>query len=133
MKLKKILTPSGFAAVFYSSGKKTGAFIADLFLQRYKLKGEKSILALAQAVKAIGWGQIEDFKVDPKRPYATVKIRRCFEAVLRGNRREKVCHWTRGFVAGFLGKVLGMNLEGVEVKCAAAGDELCEFEVRTRI
>jgi len=131
--IEKILTPSGFAAVFYSAGKKSGAFIAELLAKKYGLKGETLIMALIQATKAIGWGQIEDFKLDVNRPFCKVKVRRCFEAVLKGYRKEKVCHWTRGFIAGFLSKTISKSVEAVETKCAATGDEVCEFEVRPRI
>ncbi len=128
--IEKILTPSGFEAVFYNAGKKSGAFITRLFKQRYDLEGESLILALSQATKAIGWGQIEDFNVDEKGK-GNVKVRMCFEALLRGFRKEKVCHWTRGFLAGFLGAVKGKSLEAVELKCMANGDEACEFEIKS--
>jgi len=130
---EKILTPSGFAAVFYNAGKKSGAFIAELLAKRYELKGESLISALVQATRAIGWGQVENINVDREGLFGGVKVRRCFEALLRGTRKEKVCHWTRGFIAGFLSEVLGKPVEAVELKCAAAGDEMCEFEVRSKI
>jgi predicted hydrocarbon binding protein len=131
--VEKILTPSGFAAVFYNSGKKSGAFIAELLAKRNRLKGEPLIMALIQATKAIGWGCVEEFKLDIGRPFCKVKIRRCFEAILKSSKRGKVCHWTRGFIAGFLSKVVDKPLEAVELKCAANGDELCEFEVMPKI
>ena len=56
-----------------------------------------------------------------------------FEAILRGHRKEEICHWTRGFIAGFLGEVVGKSLEAVELKCQAAGDDICEFEIKPRI
>lgn len=131
--IEKILTPSGFAAVFYSAGKKSGAFIAELLAKRYGLKGKPLMLALFQATKAIGWGQIKEFDKDEKELFGKVKVQKCFEALLRGSRNEKVCHWTRGFLAGFLGKVFGKSVDAVESKCLAAGDEVCEFEVKPQI
>jgi predicted hydrocarbon binding protein len=126
--IEKILTSSGFAAVFYNAGKKTGAFITRLIAQRYGLKDELLVPAIFQATKAIGWGQIEDLNIDEK-GIGKIKVRMCFEALLRGFRKEKVCHWTRGFLAGFLGAVKGKSLEAVELKCIANGDKICEFEV----
>jgi len=131
--IEKILTPSGFAAVFYIAGKRTGAFIAGLLAKRYGLEGKSLILALFQATQAIGWGQIEDFNIDRKELVGKLKVRMGFEALLRGHRKERGCHWTRGFIAGFLGEVIGKSLEAVELKCVAAGDEICEFEVKPRI
>jgi len=130
---EKILTPSGFAAVFYNAGKKSGAFIAELLAKRYGLKDESLISALVQATKAIGWGQVENINIDRERLLGEVKVRRCFEALLRGTRKDKSCHWTRGFIAGFLGEVLSRPVEAVESKCLSAGDEECEFEVKSRI
>jgi predicted hydrocarbon binding protein len=127
--IEKILTSSGFTAVFYNAGKKTGAFITRLTAQRYELKDESLIPAISQATKAIGWGQIEDLNINEK-GIGKVKVRMCFEAVIRGFRKEKVCHWTRGFLAGFLGAVKGKSLEAVELKCIANGDDICEFEVK---
>ncbi len=131
--IEKILTPSGFAAVFYNAGKKSGAFIAALLSKRYGLKGDTLTLALIQAAKALGWGQVEVFTVNKKRLVGKVKMRSCFEALLKSGRNEKVCHWTRGIVAGFLSEVIGKPVEAVELKCAAAGDEMCEFEIKPKI
>jgi predicted hydrocarbon binding protein len=130
--IEKILTPSGFAAVFYNAGKKSGAFITGLLTKRYKLKEKSLILAVTQATRAIGWGQIEEFNINKKELFAKVKVRMCFEALLRGRNQEKTCHWTRGFVAGLLGEVFGKPVEAVELKCAATGDGICEFEVKPR-
>jgi predicted hydrocarbon binding protein len=131
--IEKILSPSGFEAVFYNAGKKSGSFMAELLAERHGLRGKSLASALAQATQAIGWGKIEDVQLDMQRPFCRVKVRRCFEALLRGHRTEKMCHWTRGFIAGFLGEIIDEPLEAVEVKCAAAGHELCEFEATPRI
>jgi hypothetical protein len=131
--IERILTPSGFAAVFYNAGKKSGAFITGLLAKRYSLKEKSLVLALTQAAKAIGWGQIEDFDMNKKELIAKIKVRMCFEALLRGPKHERVCHWTRGFIAGFLSEVFGKSVDAVELKCAAVGDEICEFEVKPRI
>lgn len=131
--IEKILTSSGFAAVFYGAGKKSGAHITELLGKKYGLSSEFFVSALIQSTRALGWGQLEDVKLDLHRPFCSVKIRKCFEAVLKGSRREAACHWTRGFIAGFLSEVVGKPLEAIEVKCAASGDELCEFEVCSRI
>jgi predicted hydrocarbon binding protein len=131
--IEKILTPSGFAAVFYNAGKKTGASITGLLTKRYGLKGKSLILAVTQATKAIGWGQIEEFNINRKELVADIKVRMCFEALLRGQKQERVCHWTRGFAAGLVGEVFGKPMDAVELKCLAAGDDICEFEVKPRI
>jgi predicted hydrocarbon binding protein len=131
--IERILTPSGFAAVFYNGGKKSGTFITRLLSKRYELKGESLTSAIIQATQAIGWGHIEQISIDEKRLVGKIRVQRCFEALLRGHREEKSCHWTRGFVAGFLSEVFGKSVEAIELKCLATGDEMCEFEVNPRI
>jgi predicted hydrocarbon binding protein len=131
--IERILSPSGFVAVFYNAGKQSGASITRLVAKRYELKGEPLRLALMQATQAIGWGKIESFTIDRKELSARVRMRMCFEALLRGRKRENVCHWTRGFIAGFLSEVFEKPVDAFELKCAAAGDEICEFEVKPRI
>lgn len=131
--IEKILTSSGFAAVFYNAGKKSGAHISKLLSQRYRLKGKSLTLALMQATKAIGWGRIEYYDMDENGFFSRIKVQKCFEALLRPRRKENNCHWTRGFIAGFLSEVSGKSVEAVELKCVAAGDEICEFEIRSHI
>jgi predicted hydrocarbon binding protein len=131
--IEKILTPSGFAAVFYDGGKKSGVFISQLIGKRYGLKGEDFIKALVQSTQALGWGLVVDLKLDLHRPFCRVRVKGCFEAILRGPRKEAACHWTRGFAAGFLSTIVGETLEAIEVNCAAKGDEFCEFEVCSKI
>jgi predicted hydrocarbon binding protein len=131
--IEGILTPSGFAAVFYEAGKKSGAFITSLLAKRYGLKQKSIAPAIIQATKALGWGQIEDLKINEKELVANIKIRMCFEALVRGRRCDKVCHWTRGFAAGFISEIFRKPADAVELKCSAAGDEVCEFEVKPKI
>jgi len=131
--IENILTPSGFAAVFYGAGKRSGAHITELIEKKCDLAGELVVSALIQSTQALGLGQLEDVKLDLNRPFCKVRIRKCFEAVLKGSRREAACHWTRGFIAGFMSRVVGKPLEAVEVKCATGGGDVCEFEVCPKI
>jgi len=127
--IEKILTPSGFAAVFYNAGKKSGAFIADFIAKKYGLKDKQLLSALVQSTKAIGWGQIENLKIDLDRPLCKVRIRRCFEAMVK-SAEERGCHWTRGFIAGFLSRVTSKPMEAVELKNSDNNDGTREFEVK---
>lgn len=126
----KILQPSGFAAVFYNAGKKSGTFIANLLTEKYALKNRQLILALVQSTRAIGWGQMDEVKVDLNRLYCKIRVRRCFEAVLKRNGKERGCYWTRGFLAGFLSQAIGKPMEAIELKCATGEDEFCDFEIK---
>ncbi len=128
--MERILMPSGFAAVIYNAGKRSGASMANRYNEKYNLKDEKLARAFVQATKAIGWGQVENFAFEKGMSPVRVQIADCFEAHLRGQpTSDGVCHWTRGFIAGFLGIVAGERMEAAEVKCAARGDRRCEFEI----
>lgn len=69
-------------------------------------------------------------KIDVERPSATIVIKENFEAIAQDKKPYKACHWSRGFITGYFGAVFGKPVEVTEVKCLAAGDEHCEFEVK---
>jgi predicted hydrocarbon binding protein len=128
-----ILTPSGLEAVLYDVGKKNGTYYAKYLSEKYGVKGNELISAIIQASKATGWGIVELKNIHSKRPSGTIIVKECFEALARGKKPYKVCHWIRGFVAGFLSLVSGQPVEAVETKCLAVGDDHCEFEIHKKM
>jgi predicted hydrocarbon binding protein len=129
--VERILTPSGFSAVFYDSGKKAGKYNAEYLQKKFGLeKNEDLIQVLIQKVKAIGWGLITVDKIAIKRSSATLIIKENFEALVQKKKPYRVCHWSRGFIAGYFSVVFSKPVESVEVKCLATGDEHCEFDIR---
>jgi predicted hydrocarbon binding protein len=129
--IERILTPSGFSAVFYDSGKKAGKYYAEYLKNKFGLeKKEDLIQVLIQGVKAIGWGLITVDKIDIKRFSATISIKENFEAVAQEEKPYTTCHWSRGFITGYFSVVFSKPVESVEVKCLATGDKHCEFEIR---
>lgn len=128
--VEKILSPSGFAAVFYDVGKKTGNFIIKKLEDRYKLQGSELVEALGQAVKALGFGLPEVKVIDFQKSSGIIIIRDCMEALARKKKHYKVCHWSRGFIAGAFSHVFGEPVDVVENKCLAFGDEYCEFQIK---
>jgi hypothetical protein len=63
----------------------------------------------------------------------SVKIMKNIEAVMRNKKTDDpVCHWTRGFLAGYLSEIIGVNIEVSEIKCLGRGDEYCEFEIKVK-
>jgi len=130
--LEKILQPSGLAAVHYDAGKNTGVHTAKRLKQKYDLGKTDLISSFAQAMKATGWGIIEFHEVDFRRLSGTIIIKECFEAVAWRKKPYKVCHWTRGVLAGFMSTVFEKTVEAVEVKCLATGDKHCEFKIQSQ-
>jgi len=130
---EKILAPSGLAAVLYNAGKRVGEYVATRLSELYNVKGADIALVANQAGKATGWGIIEVSSLNSQNLTGTVVVRDCFEAAAWRKKHEKACNWTRGYIAGVMTKVFGKPVEAVEVECAAAGDEHCQFEIRTKI
>lgn len=133
--IEKILTPSGFEAVLYNAGKKSGQHMIHIFSQVIPFEPETESLAevLKQATQAIGWGIVVSWKMNPKRLSASIEVKDCFEAVLRKNANRKVCHWTRGFLAGYLSYIFGKPVEAIETRCFAEGSKTCRFQIKRKI
>lgn len=132
-RLERILTPSGLAAVHYDAGKNIGKHTATHLRETYGVEGTKLILAGVQVLKATGWGIVKVQEINFKQLSGTVTIKECFEAAAWRKKPYKACHWTRGYIAGFISEVFGKPVETVEVKCQTTGDEYCEFKIQTKI
>ncbi|MDI6691620.1 MAG: hypothetical protein QME50_07160 [Candidatus Bathyarchaeota archaeon] len=130
---ERILQHSGLAAVLYSASKEVGEHVATRLKEMFGIEGKDMVQALAQVVQAFGWGATEVRRIDFKRLSATMMVMDCFEAAAWRKKPYAVCHWTRGYLAGYMSTVFGKPVEAVEVKCMAKGDEHCEFRVKERI
>ena len=133
--IEKILTPSGFAAVFYNAGRKSGENYAQYFREKFGLKSKEELIeTVTICTSAIGWGIVETYTLDLSIPAGSVRVKENIEAVMRGKgATQPVCHWTRGFLAGYLTAVTGVDVEVVETKCLGKGDEYCEFEIKAKL
>jgi len=126
---EKIFAHSGLIVVLYEAGKRVGEHVARRLSEMFGLKGKELLEALAQAGQATGWGITEIKEINFKRSTATIIVKDCFEAVAWGKKPYTVCHWTRGYSAGFLSVVFNKPVEATETKCLAKGDEYCEFVI----
>jgi len=130
---ERILQHSGLAAVLYSAGKNTGSYVAKRVKEIFSIEGKDLVKALAQFIQSTGWGIIEVNSVDLKHALAAISVKDCFEAAAWRRKPYNVCHWTRGYLAGYMSAVFKKSVEAVEAKCMAKGDERCEFHIRERI
>ena len=120
----RILHHSGLAAVLYPAGKKTGEYAAMRLKEMFNIEGEELLKALEQCVQATGWGIVNVQHVNFKQATATITVKDCFEAAAWRRKPYPVCHWTRGYFAGFMGTVFAKPVEAVEVKCMERGRTL---------
>lgn len=130
---ESILLPPGLAAVLYNAGKKVGEKVANTFTEKYGLPRNRLVAVIMDACQATGWGVFEVEQIDYERCEATLIVRDCFEANAWQKRPYKTCHWTRGYFAGMMSKVFNEPVEAVETKCAAMGDEYCEFRLQKKL
>jgi predicted hydrocarbon binding protein/predicted amino acid-binding ACT domain protein len=130
---ERILQPSGLAAVLYNAGKEVGDRAAKRLSEMFNVEGKELVQAFAQAVKATGWGITEVSSIYMKKHSATIIVRECFEAVAWRKKPYNVCHWTRGYLAGYMSTVFGKPVEAFETKCIARGDQYCEFKIQQKI
>ena len=130
---ERILQPSGLAAVLYNAGKEVGRHVAERLGEMFHIEGKELIQAFAQAVRATGWGIIEVSRIDMKKHSATIIVKDCFEAAAWRKKPYTVCHWTRGYLAGYMSTVFGKPVDAIETKCMARGDKYCEFKIQQRI
>jgi len=133
--IEKILTPSGSAAVFYNAGKRSGENYVKYYKEKFGLKSrEELIKTLIMGTSAVGWGKIETYALDLSIPAGSIRVKKNIEAIMHGKKAtQPICHWTRGFMAGYLTALTGVDVEIVETKCLGKGDEYCEFEVKAKL
>ena len=130
---ERILKHSGLSAVLYDAGKRTGEHAAKRLKEIFGLSDKGLIQALSQAGQATGWAITEFRQVDFKRCTATIIVKDCFEAAAWRKKPYAVCHWTRGYLAGYMSTVFSNPVEAMETKCIAKGDKYCEFRVQRKI
>jgi predicted hydrocarbon binding protein len=130
---ERILQSSGLAAVLYNAGKEVGERTAKRLREMFHIEGKELVQASPQAVKATGWGITEVSRIDMKKHSATIIVKDCFEAAAWRQKPYNVCHWTRGYLAGYMSAVFKKRVEAVETKCMAKGDEHCEFKIQREV
>lgn len=128
-----ILAHSGLTAVLYDAGKKMGEHAAKRLREMFGLEGKDLIEAMCQAGQATGWAITEVQDIDFQDLTATIIVKDCFEAVAWRKKPYAVCHWTRGYVAGYMSVVFQKPVEAIETKCIAKGDKQCEFKIKQKI
>jgi len=127
--IEGILKPSGAAVLHYNTGKRVGERVALTLKRIFGVEGMDLISAVAQAVQATGWGVIEPRDIDLERHQGIIIIKQCFEALAWRKKPYKICHWSRGYIAGVANVIFGIPMKAEEIKCLATGDEYCEFRV----
>jgi predicted hydrocarbon binding protein len=116
----------GIGGILYTAGKKGGARGAQLLHKRLGLSGDELLEAALLAFTEAHWGIGELL-----RDNGTLKIQ-VRDSVLASSvprQKKPICHPLAGYIAGFLEEAWKKSVKVKEVKCIAAGDPHCLFEV----
>jgi len=124
------LFETGAELILYEAGRSCGRRSCHRIKRRYGLKGMDLLEAVRQIKRAEGWGEVDFSNFELDRVRGSIIVRRCFEAVNYGKSDRPVCHFMRGYLEGVLEETLGKIVRLMEVRCAATGQEYCEFRVR---
>ena len=125
---EKILGIDGAAVLFYEAGKNAGERWINRFSRDWGLKNEKFIEAVVNFYAELGWGT---FNIDDSNENELViRIKNSFIARGYGNSKVEVCHFLRGYNAGLAEVLKCRTIDAEEVRCAAKGDDCCEFVMK---
>src|SRR5574341_2198097 len=122
---EKILGIDGAAVLFYEAGKNAGMRWINRFNTEWGLKDKKFIEAVANFYAELGWGRF-DFEENDENEFV-VTVRNSFIARGYGHSGVAVCHFLRGYNAGMAEVLKCKAIDAEEVRCAAKGDDCCEF------
>ena len=115
----------GMAVIFYEAGKKVGINRTTSWKEEWGLEGSAFIRAMEEFLAELGWGEIS---VDIET--LIIKVENSFIAKNYGESDVPICHFLRGYCAG-MGEVLtNRAMDAEETKCAACGDDFCEFVLK---
>ena len=122
---ESIVGNDGAAVIFYEAGKKVGALRTKSWKDEWGLEGEEFIKKMEECLAELGWGK---FRVDLDALVVTTE--NSFMANNYGESEVPVCHFLRGYYAGMMEVLTTQALDGEETKCAACGDDCCEFVLK---
>lgn len=126
-----ILGFDGASVLLYEAGKKAGLRWINRFSKEWGLKDNKFIEAVQNFYAELGWGK---FSVEENsKNELVVRVENSFIARGYGNSEVPVCHFLRGYNAGLAEVLRGNEIDAEEVKCAAKGDDCCEFVMKRMI
>lgn len=125
--LEKVFSPSASSVIKRVMGRPCGKRSCRRISEVVASK-EKALNLLSKWKSKENWGELTFQDVNFENGTGIVIIRNSFEAkALAMPRDSPYCHFFGGFLEGFLSELFQRPITVVEEKCAAMGDEHCEF------
>ena len=119
-------------AMLYYQGFTVGVEAYDEHVRAADSEKPEDLIEAAKAINmTLGWGIIDDVRVDVKRGKAQLRIYQSFECELGKGSEKPYSQFYRGAVAGLFARFFGKDVKVDEVKCIAKGDPYCEFLIKS--
>jgi len=115
-------------ALLYEAGIKAGRSSTKVLLREWGKKDFMRRWAEFYSSDGCGWFKLEKAEVEPEKG-GVVRISGSFIAEEYGRSEKPVCHFLCGFLVGVFQELLGVELICEETKCAAMGEQYCEFKL----
>ncbi|MBI5653102.1 MAG: hypothetical protein HZC40_22055 [Chloroflexi bacterium] len=116
----------GIGGILYTAGKKGGARGARLLHTRLGIEGTDLLHAALLAFTEAHWG-VGTLLNDNGNVAIQVNDSVLASSVPR--QKKPICHPLAGYIAGFLEEAWKKSVKVKEIKCIAAGDPHCLFEI----
>lgn len=96
----------------------------------FGVEGEKGLAFMETFFTASGWGKLERNDLDFDKKRAMVVVTDSPVAAMCKKAKAPVDTFIRGFLAGIFSIYFKKDVDCVEVKCSALGDQKCEFVIK---
>lgn len=103
---------------------------AEEVSKRYNIRQIELAKWLINGANTGGWGIVKFTAEDDFNRMAVIEVRNGISKGVKST--VPVDHFLRGQIAGGASAAFNMNLDCIERRCAAAGDDYCEFVIKPR-
>jgi predicted hydrocarbon binding protein len=118
-------------AMLYYQGFTIGFEVYNEYVKAAGSENLEDLIEVAKAVNmTLGWGIIDDVKINAKKGTAQLRIHQSFECELGKGSEKPYSQFYRGAIAGLFTRFFGKEVKVNETKCIAKGDPYCEFTVK---
>ncbi|MEK6941484.1 MAG: V4R domain-containing protein [archaeon] len=119
--------------IYYSFKHSMASALKKEFGVNFEAEGEKGLLLLEEMFTAFGWGQLKHVDLEKENKRAIVVVTSsAIGSRLAGQAKLPADHFLRGIIAGIFFDYFESDVECVESKCAATGENNCEFVVKKK-
>lgn len=121
----------GLTYKFYEAAKKVNMKgYADLVSEKYKLRGMKLAEWLINSGEIGGWGEIKFTERDVPKKMFKIRVINSISKDKKSSRPFD--HFLRGQIAGGASAAFNIDLDCIETKCMASGNNFCEFVIGSK-